>query len=75
MDKNLATTAPTVANFIKRFSWTSDEQNQVSYNLAVKKMSNTAAAEAFVNAHQAQVKSWLSSKTPFTKAQAPASGT
>ena len=75
MDKNLATNAPTVANFIKRFNWTSDEQNQVSYNLAVKKMSNTAAAEAFVNAHQAQVKSWLSSKTPFTKVQAPAAGT
>jgi glycine betaine/proline transport system substrate-binding protein len=75
MDKNLVQNAPTVANFIKRFNWTSDEQNQVSYNLAVKKMSNTAAAEAFVNAHQAQVKSWLSSKTPFSKVQAPPPGT
>ena len=47
----------------------------VSYNLAVKQMSNTAAAAAFVNAHQALVKSWLSSKAPFTKVQAPAAGT
>jgi ABC-type proline/glycine betaine transport system substrate-binding protein len=64
-----------VANFIRRFSWTSDDQNSVSYDLAVKHMSNTAAAAAFVNSHQALVKSWLSSSTPPTKTLAPAPGT
>ena len=65
----------TVANFIKRFNWTSDDQNSVSYNLAVKHMSNTAAAAAFVNSHQALVKSWLSGSTPFTKKNPPPAGT
>jgi len=71
----LPKTAPDVANFIKRFSWTADDQNSVAYDLAVKHMSNEQAAAAFVNSHQALVKSWLSSSTPFTKVEAPASGT
>ena len=71
----LPTQAPAVANFIRRFNWTSDDQNSVAYNIAVKHMSNTAAAAAFVNSHQALVKSWLSSSTPFTKTQPPAAGT
>jgi glycine betaine/proline transport system substrate-binding protein len=75
MDAKLATTAPTVASFIKRFQWTSDNQNQVAYNLAVKKMSNSAAAAAFVNSHKALVSSWLSKSTPFTKREAPPEGT
>ena len=75
MSPNLAQTAPDVANFIKRFNWTSDDQNSVSYNLAVKHMSNSRAAAAFVNAHQALIKSWLSKSTPFTKTEAPPSGT
>jgi glycine betaine/proline transport system substrate-binding protein len=75
MSPNLAKTAPSVANFIKRFNWTSDDQNSVAYDLAVKHMSNSAAAAAFVNSHQALVKSWLSGSTPFTKTEAPASGT
>jgi glycine betaine/proline transport system substrate-binding protein len=75
MSPNLAKTAPDVANFIKRFNWTSDDQNSVSYNLAVKHMSNSQAAAAFVNSHQALVNSWLSKSTPFTKTEAPPSGT
>jgi glycine betaine/proline transport system substrate-binding protein len=75
MSASLPTQAPAVANFIKRFTWTADDQNSVAYDLAVKHMSNTAAAAAFVNSHQALVKSWLSSSTPFTKTEAPASGT
>ena len=50
MDKNLAQTAPTVANFIKRFSWTSDEQNRSPTTWLSSRCSNTAAAEAFVKA-------------------------
>ena len=75
MAATLPQQAPAVANFIKRFNWTSDDQNSVSYDLAVKHMSNTAAAEAFVNSHQALVKSWLSSSTKPTKVQPPAPGT
>jgi glycine betaine/proline transport system substrate-binding protein len=75
MAATLQSQAPAVANFIRRFNWTSDDQNSVSYNLAVKHMSNTAAAAAFVASHQALVKSWLSSSTAPTKVQAPAAGT
>jgi ABC-type proline/glycine betaine transport system substrate-binding protein len=38
-------------------------------------MSNTAAAQAFVNTHQALVKSWLSKSTKPTKVEPPAPGT
>ena len=41
MAATLPAQAPDVANFIKRFNWTSDDQNSVSYNLAVKHMSNS----------------------------------
>ena len=75
MASTLPAQAPTVANFIKRFNWTADDQNSVAYDLAVKHMSNTAAAAAFVNSHQALVKSWLSNSTPFTKTEPPAAGT
>ena len=75
MSAGLAAQAPAVANFIRRFNWTSDDQNSVSYNLAVKHMSNSAAAAAFVNSHQALVKSWLSSSTPPTKVLPPVAGT
>jgi glycine betaine/proline transport system substrate-binding protein len=75
MSSTLSKTAPDVANFIRRFNWTSDDQNQVSYNLAVKHMSNSAAAAAFVNSHMSLVKSWLSKSTPFTKVSPPAPGT
>ncbi len=73
MGAQLAKSAPDVAAFIKRFNWTSDDQNEVSYDLAVKKMSNEQAAAAFVSSHQSLVKSWLSG--PNTKVQAPAPGT
>ena len=75
MAATLPSQAPAVANFIRRFNWTSDMQNSVAYNIAVKHMSNTAAAEAFVNSHQALVKSWLSNSTKPTTVQAPAAGT
>jgi glycine betaine/proline transport system substrate-binding protein len=75
IDSKLVKNAPDVANFIKRFHWTSDNQNQVSYNLAVKHMSNSEAAAAFVNSHKALVQSWLSKSTPFTKKEAPPEGT
>lgn len=75
MSANLPKQAPDVANFIKRFKWTSDDQNSVSYDLAVKHMSNSAAAAKWVNAHQAVVKSWLSGSTPPTKSVPPPAGT
>jgi len=75
MAASLQQQAPAVANFIRRFNWTADDQNSVSYDLAVKHMSNTAAAQAFVNSHQALVKSWLSSSTKPTKVEPPTPGT
>jgi len=75
MASTLQKQAPAVANFIRRFNWTADDQNSVAYDLAVKHMSNTAAAAAFVNSHQALVKSWLSNSTAPTKQEAPAQGT
>ena len=75
MAATLPKQAPAVANFIKRFNWTADDQNSVSYDLAVKHMSDTDAAAAFVNSHQALVKSWLSSSTKPTKVEAPPAGT
>jgi len=75
MAATLPKQAPTVAAFIQRFNWTADDQNSVAYDLAVKHMSNTAAAAAFVASHQSLVNSWLSSSTPPTKQEAPAAGT
>jgi len=75
MAATLPKTAPDVANFLKRFNWTSEDQIQVAYDLAVKHMSNTQAAQAFVNSHQSLVKSWVSKSAPFTKTEPPAYGT
>lgn len=71
----LPKTAPAVSNFIKRFDWTADDQNQVAYDMAVKNMSMSAAAADFVNSHKSLVNSWLSSSTPFTKVVPPPAGT
>ncbi|MHB1503547.1 MAG: glycine betaine ABC transporter substrate-binding protein [Acidimicrobiales bacterium] len=73
MNSHLPKTAPAVANFIKRFNWTSADQDSVAYAMAVKKESQTAAAAAFVKSHQSLVQSWLSG--PFTKVRAPIVGT
>ncbi len=75
MAATLPTQAPDVANFIRRFNWTADDQNLVAYNLAVKHMSNEAAAAAFVNSHQALVNAWLNKSTPPTKIVPPSIGT
>lgn len=75
MAATLPKQAPAVANFIKRFNWTADDQNSVAYDLAVKHMSDSAAAAAFVSSHQALVKSWLSSSTKPTKVLPPPPGT
>lgn len=75
MAPSLAKTAPPVAKFLRRFSWTSGDQNKVAYDLAVKHMSNSQAAAAFASSHKALIKSWLSSKTPYTKVRPPAAGT
>jgi glycine betaine/proline transport system substrate-binding protein len=74
MASTLPKTAPSVANFLRRFSWTGNEQSQVAYNLAVKHMSNDQAAAAFASAHKSQIKAWLNKKTPFTKVKAPPPG-
>ncbi len=73
MSAKLPTIAPKVADFIKRFNWTSADQNEVGYDIAVKGMSPSAAAKLFVNTHKSLVQSWLSGS--FTKTLAPVPGT
>jgi glycine betaine/proline transport system substrate-binding protein len=72
MSAQLPTQAPKVAAFIRRFHWTDADQNQVGYDIAVKGMSPTAAAAAFVKANPTLVKSWLNG--PYTATKAPAPG-
>jgi glycine betaine/proline transport system substrate-binding protein len=71
----LPKTAPRVAKFLRRFNWTSNDQNSVAYDLAVKHMSNSQAAAAFASKHASLIKSWLSAKTPYTKVEPPPPGT
>lgn len=73
MNSNLPKQAPVVASFIKRFHWTSADQDTVAYDMAVKKMSGPAAAKAFVTSHASLVHSWLSG--PFTTVRPPIKGT
>jgi glycine betaine/proline transport system substrate-binding protein len=44
---------------IKKFSWTSADQNAVANLIAGKKMKPDKAAETWVKANQAKVKAWL----------------
>lgn len=73
MNSSLPKTAPAVAKFIRRFHWTSADQNAVGFAMAVKHQSQTAAAAAFVRSHKALVNSWLHG--PFTKKKVPVVGT
>lgn len=73
MSASLPKEAPVVASFIRRFHWTSDDQNEVGYDMAVNHMSQTAAARAFVDSHHGLVNSWLHGA--FTKKLAPVPGT
>lgn len=73
MNAQLPKTAPAVASFIRRFQWTAADQNSVGYAMAVKHLSETAAAAAFVRSHAALVQSWLHG--PFTKQVVPVVGT
>ncbi|MGA8295876.1 MAG: glycine betaine ABC transporter substrate-binding protein [Acidimicrobiales bacterium] len=73
MSAKLPKEAPKVADFIRRFHWTPADQNEVGYDIAVKGMSPSAAAAAFVKANPTLVKSWLNG--PFTQTKAPVSGT
>ncbi len=73
MNSKLPTTAPSVAKFIQAFNWTAADQNSVSYDMAVNKMSGSAAAAKFVNSHQSLVQSWLTGAP--TPKKAPVLGT
>lgn len=56
-----ATSGGKAYQFIKNFTWTNDDQNEVAASLAEKKMGDEAAAKAWVDAHPDKWKAWLPS--------------
>ncbi|CAL9518904.1 ABC transporter substrate-binding protein [Streptomyces sp. enrichment culture] len=47
------------AEFLKNFTWTTEQQNEVALMIADRKMSPKAAAEKWVKANEATWKTWL----------------
>ncbi|MEV0320164.1 glycine betaine ABC transporter substrate-binding protein [Streptomyces sp. NPDC050658] len=47
------------AKFLKNFKWSEEDQNEVSLNIADKKMSPQDAAEKWVEGHRSTWKSWI----------------
>ena len=47
------------AAFIKKFSWTNDDQNSVAKSITIDKLSDDAAAKKWVDANPDKVKAWL----------------
>lgn len=47
------------ADFLRAFSWTAEDQDEVAELIAAEGMTPTAAAREWVNAHQATVAAWL----------------
>jgi glycine betaine/proline transport system substrate-binding protein len=60
LSPQLAREAPPVAQFVKRFSWTAADQDEVAYDLAVDHLSAGRAASSFVEAHKGLLHRWLS---------------
>jgi len=54
-----ATSGSPAVKVVKRFKWTSADQNFVANLIAGKKMSKDKAAAAWVKAHAKQVKAWV----------------
>jgi glycine betaine/proline transport system substrate-binding protein len=54
LDKN-----PEAATFIKNFSWTNADQNEVADSITSKKMSDEDAAKAWIDAHPTVWQAWM----------------
>ncbi|MGW1541131.1 ABC transporter substrate-binding protein [Streptomyces sp. NPDC002309] len=48
------------ARFLKKFQWTTEDQNEVSLMIAEQKLSPEEAAEKWVDSHESTWKRWLS---------------
>jgi glycine betaine/proline transport system substrate-binding protein len=59
ISKEFATSGSPAVAFIRKFSWTSKDQNTVSNLIAGKKMKPEKAAEQWVKANAAKVNAWL----------------
>ena len=60
--KSLETKAPDVAQLIKNFKWTAEDQNTVANYIANDKMSRDAAGEKWVKENEAKWKTWIPAK-------------
>jgi len=60
--KSLETKAPDVAQLIKNFKWTAEDQNTVANYIANDKMSRDAAGEKWVKENEAKWKAWIPAK-------------
>ena len=59
ISKEFATRGSPSVRFVKKFNWTSADQNTVSNLIAGKKMKPDKAAEQWVKANRAKVNAWL----------------
>jgi glycine betaine/proline transport system substrate-binding protein len=59
ISKEFATSGSPAVKFVRTFSWTSADQNNVSNLIAGKKMKPDKAAETWVKANAAKVNAWL----------------
>ena len=59
ISKSLETTAPSAAQFIKNFSWSAADQNEVANDITNNDMSREDAAKKWVEANEATWKAWI----------------
>jgi glycine betaine/proline transport system substrate-binding protein len=59
ISKNLETAAPSAAQFIKNFSWSAEDQNEVANDITNNDMSREDAAKKWVEANEDTWKAWI----------------
>ena len=59
ISKSLETTAPSAAQFIKNFSWSAADQNEVANDITNNDMSREDAAKKWVEANEDTWKAWI----------------
>ncbi|MFJ3233389.1 ABC transporter substrate-binding protein [Streptomyces sp. NPDC086787] len=60
LNTDFAKTGGKAASFLKKFKWTTEDQNEVSLMIADEKMSPQDAAKKWVDANESKWKPWLS---------------
>jgi glycine betaine/proline transport system substrate-binding protein len=59
ISKNLEDKAPKAAQFIKNFSWTAEDQNEVANSITNENMSREDAGKKWADANEATWKAWI----------------